>query len=120
MVFDDIDAERPGTLSPAVVATIRGEIGFGGLLMTDDLSMGALSGPLETRAEAALAAGCDMILHCNGDMAEMAAVAGAVPALAGRAAERADRALMARGQGAPEDAGALEAEFIALREQAGA
>ena len=54
---------------------IRGAIGFDGLLMSDDLSMKALSGDFAERARAALAAGCDVVLHCNGDMAEMKAVA---------------------------------------------
>ena len=120
VVFEDIDAGRPGTLSPAVVAVVRGEIGFDGLLMTDDLSMRALSGPMGARAAAALAAGCGMVLHCNGEMAEMAAVAAAVPALAGQAAARAERALAARGGRAVGDAAALEAEFARLRERAGA
>ena len=72
---------------------IRGEIGFDGLLMTDDLSMKALRGDFDERAAAALAAGCDVVLHCNGDMAEMAAVAAAAAALAGRSRRRrADRA----------------------------
>jgi beta-N-acetylhexosaminidase len=57
---------------------IRGEIGFDGWLMSDDLSMKALSGSFEDRARASLDAGCDVVLHCNGDMTEMWAVASAV------------------------------------------
>jgi beta-N-acetylhexosaminidase len=72
---------------------VRGAIGFDGLLMTDDLSMKALSGDFTARAKAALAAGCDVVLHCNGDMAEMKAVAEGVGALKGRAAQRATAAL---------------------------
>ncbi len=68
VVYTAIDPERPGTLSKAVVeGIIRGVIGFDGLLMTDDISMKALSGGFRERAEAALAAGCDVVLHCNGD-----------------------------------------------------
>ena len=114
IVFEAIDDQAPATLSPAMVALIRGEIGFDGLLMTDDLSMKALSGPFGTRAERALAAGVDMLLHCNGEAAEAAAVAEAAPRLTGRAAERAAAALaLRRGAGAA-DTAALDAEFASL------
>ena len=72
---------------------IRGRIGYGGLVISDDLSMQALSGSLRERAEAAFGAGCDVGLHCNGVMEEMAAVAEAAPALAGEALRRAEAAL---------------------------
>jgi beta-N-acetylhexosaminidase len=89
-----LDAERPATISPVVIGeTIRGRIGFSGLLMTDDLSMKALGGSFADRTRAALAAGCDIVLHCNGDPDEMAAVAGAAGELDGVPAERARRAL---------------------------
>src|SRR5262249_21299494 len=65
---------------------IRGFIGFEGLLMSDDVSMGALSGSIAERTRAALAAGCDLVLHCNGQLAEMEQVAAAAPPLAGEAA----------------------------------
>jgi beta-N-acetylhexosaminidase len=114
IVFEAIDDQAPATLSPAMVALIRGEIGFDGLLMSDDLSMKALSGPFGARAERALAAGVDMLLHCNGEAAEAAAVAEAAPRLAGRAAERAAAALaLRRGAGAA-DTAALDAEFASL------
>ena len=71
---------------------ISGSIGFDGLLMTDDLSMEALGGSIESRAAASLKAGCDMVLHCNGRMDEMVAIAGEVGALIGPAAARAARA----------------------------
>ena len=94
-----LDAERPGTLSPEVIArAVRGDIGFDGLLVTDDLSMGALTGSVGARAAAALAAGCDLALHCNGKREEMEDVAAAVPRLAGRALERFERMLAARRQ----------------------
>ncbi|MDR4308430.1 beta-N-acetylhexosaminidase [Chelatococcus sambhunathii] len=94
IVFEAIDPDRPGTLSPVVIEEIiRGHIGFDGLLMTDDLSMKALSGGVGASAAAALVAGCDVALHCNGDMGEMQQVAAAAPRLEGRSAERAARAL---------------------------
>jgi beta-N-acetylhexosaminidase len=94
VVYTAIDRKRPATTSRTVISKIiRGSIGFDGLLMTDDLSMKALAGDFAERARAALAAGCDMVLHCNGDMAEMKAVAKGVRPLAGRARRRADAAL---------------------------
>src|SRR6202163_1700919 len=69
VVFTALDPELPATTSPTIIAqVIRGFIGFDGLLMSDDISMGALSGTLEDRTRAALAAGCDMALHCNRDL----------------------------------------------------
>jgi beta-N-acetylhexosaminidase len=94
VVFTAIDPERPATLSPAVISEIvRGFIGFDGLLMSDDLSMKALSGGFRERAEALFAAGVDLALHCNGDLTEAAEVAAGTPELVGRAAERAAKAL---------------------------
>ena len=90
VIYSAIDPDRPGTQSPKVVADIiRGEIGFDGLLMTDDLSMNALSGDFVTRTRAILAAGCDVSLHCNGDVDEMKAVASATPVLSGERLRRA-------------------------------
>lgn len=83
------DTERPATLSPAIVASvIRGAIGFDGLLMTDDIAMGALSGSVAERARAALAAGCDVVLHCTGEPADNEALAAALPPIGGAAAVR--------------------------------
>lgn len=82
IVLEAIDPERPATQSPIVIRDIiRAAIGFQGLLLSDDLSMRALSGPIAGRATASLAAGCDLALHCNGDPGELAAVLEAVPAL---------------------------------------
>lgn len=104
---------RPATQSPAVVGLMRDELGFDGLLMTDDLSMKALAGGFGDRARASLAAGCDVVLHCNGDLHEMAAVAAVVPELTGRPAVRAAAALALRA--APEgDVAALAAEYAGL------
>jgi beta-N-acetylhexosaminidase len=98
VVFSAIDPAQPATTSVNMVQeVIRGFIGFRGLLMSDDVSMGALSGTIAERSTAALRAGCDVVLHCNGDLAEMTAVAGASPELLGVAAKRADVALLARG-----------------------
>jgi len=119
VVFSAIDPVAPATTSVTMVReVIRGFIGFQGLLMSDDVSMGALSGTLAERSRAALAAGCDVVLHCNGDLAEMTAVAGAAPMLTGEAAKRAEAALAMRK--APEDfdveaARAVFAETIAQR-----
>ncbi|MBI2716331.1 MAG: beta-N-acetylhexosaminidase [Rhizobiales bacterium] len=102
VVFSAIDPVAPATTSVTMVReVIRGFIGFQGLLMSDDVSMGALSGTIPERSRAALAAGCDVVLHCNGDLAEMTAVAGAAPMLSGAAAKRAEAALAARS--APQD-----------------
>lgn len=89
VVFTAIDPERPASTSARVTGDIiRGEIGFDGLLMSDDLSMRALSGSFAERTTAVLAAGSDVALHCNGVMAEMEEVAAAAPALAGAALRR--------------------------------
>lgn len=102
VVFTAIDPVAPATTSVTMVQqVIRGFIGFQGLLMSDDVSMGALSGTIAERSRAALAAGCDVVLHCNGDLGEMTAVAGEAGELSGAAARRADAALAARS--APED-----------------
>lgn len=90
VVYTAIDAEAPVTTSRKVIADIvRGVIGFDGLLMSDDLSMQALKGTLGERTRASLRAGCDVVLHCNGKMDEMEAVAAETPVLAGDALRRA-------------------------------
>ena len=94
VVYTAIDRERPGTTSPKVLAEIvRGDIGFDGLLISDDLSMKALGGPFDKRARAAFAAGVDIALHCNGELAEGRPVAEAAPPLEGRALARAETLL---------------------------
>jgi beta-N-acetylhexosaminidase len=79
-----------------VQQVIRGFIGFRGLLMSDDVSMNALSGSIAERSRASLAAGCDVVLHCNGRLDEMTEVASVAPVLSGEALRRADAALSAR------------------------
>ena len=97
VVFSAVDPLAPATTSFTIVQkVIRGSIGFKGLLMTDDISMGALSGSIPERARAALAAGCDILLHCNGRLDEMQAVAAEAPVLAGDAQRRALAALNSR------------------------
>jgi beta-N-acetylhexosaminidase len=96
IVYPCIDPDNPATLSRRVLEVVRNDLGFDGLLMTDDLSMRALSGSLGQRAQRSLEAGCDMLLHCNGKFAEMVAVAQASGELAGQALERADRARSSR------------------------
>lgn len=94
VIFEAVDPDLPATLSPKVIAdVIRGEIGFDGLLMTDDLNMEALQGSVASRASRALQAGIDVILHCNGELAEMEEIAKIVPKLTGRSKARADRAI---------------------------
>ncbi|SRR5579885_133193 len=97
VLYQTIDPELPATISPTVVRdVIRGHIGFDGLLMTDDLSMKALKGSLRERAKRSLKAGCDIVLHCNGNLAEMKEIAAACPPLKGDAARRAAAAIKAR------------------------
>lgn len=89
VVYSALDADRPATTSADVInAVIRGDIGFDGVLVSDDLSMKALGGAMQDRASDCLAAGCDIALHCNGDMAEMKAVAEGATALSPMAVER--------------------------------
>ncbi|HEX5779806.1 MAG TPA: beta-N-acetylhexosaminidase [Xanthobacteraceae bacterium] len=98
VVYTAIDPERAATVSPiAIEEVIRGRIGFDGLLLSDDLSMKALKGSLGSRTEAALAAGCDVALHCNGRLAEMQEVVAASRSLDGEAARRAGAALGRQG-----------------------
>ena len=76
VVYTAWDRSRCASLSPTVIGEIiRGRIGFDGLLMSDDLGMHALTGDFGNRASGALAAGCDLALHCSGEMAEMQAIA---------------------------------------------
>ncbi len=115
VVFTAIDPGLPATTSATIIAqVIRGFIGFDGLLMSDDLSMGALAGSLAERTRAALAAGCDMALHCNGNLGEMEAVAAVSPELAGRTAVRTEAALAARREPAPVDLAAARADFARM------
>ncbi|MFN4042494.1 MAG: beta-N-acetylhexosaminidase [Brevundimonas sp.] len=93
IVFDAIDPKRPATQSKKAIRLIRERLGFNGLLLSDDLCMNALSGTLEERASQSLKAGCDLVVHWTGDMAEMKQVAAGVGRLKGKAAARAAAAL---------------------------
>ena len=117
VVYSAIDADAPATTSQRVISrVIRGSIGFDGLLMSDDLSMKALNGDFTARARAALDAGCDVVLHCNGDMAEMRAVLAGTGGLAGTARDRADAALARLCAPEPFDAVGGRAKFDAAFE----
>ena len=113
LVYSAIDPE-PATLSPRVMGLIRDEIGFDGLIMTDDISMKALTGSLADLSRRALAAGCDVILHCNGTLDERREVAEAAGRLSDAGQARADRAIAARRTPDEVDIPALEAKLEAL------
>src|SRR4029077_930861 len=92
IVYMAIDPTAPATLSERVISqAIRGAIGFDGVLVSDELSMQALGGEIGERAARALAAGCDLVLHCNGDLREMEAIAAATGAISAGAAGRVAR-----------------------------
>jgi beta-N-acetylhexosaminidase len=109
------DAERAATVSPTVIAqVIRGEIGFDGLLMSDDLAMEALFGSYAERATATLAAGCDLALFCTGVLADNEAVAGALPPIGDAAAGRLERAMARTGKRSAQSYEELAAKRDAL------
>jgi len=115
VVFTAIDPVHPATTSATMIReVIRGLIGFDGLLMSDDISMGALSGSIAARTRAAIAAGCDVVLHCNGRLDEMQAAAAEAPVLADAAARRAAEALATRKPPTPLDLPAARREFAAM------
>ncbi|WP_411837626.1 beta-N-acetylhexosaminidase [Paracoccus sp. ME4] len=111
--FPHLD-DRPATASPVMIRLIRERIGFDGLLMTDDITMNALSGTEAERAAAAIAAGCDLVLHCNGDVAGMAPVVAAAGAMSHEARRRAEAALALRRAPDAADLAALRAEWQSL------
>lgn len=115
VVFSAIDPDNPATTSARVIGEIiRGEIGFDGLLMSDDVSMKALSGDFVARTRAIFAAGCDVTLHCNGDRQEMEAVASAAPVLSGDSLRRAEAVLAAFEPADDSDESTLRQEFEGL------
>ncbi len=115
VVYTALDDARPATISPIVIADIiRGAIGFDGVLVSDDICMGALGGPIGQRAAAALAAGCDLVLHCNGVFEEMESVAAACPAVTPEARDRLERAEALRLAPEPFDAGEARVRLAAF------
>jgi len=121
VVFSALDPAQPATTSATIIdEVIRGLIGFQGLLMSDDVSMNALAGSISDRTRALLAAGCDMVLHCNGKLEEMHEVARVTPELSGKALARAGRALLSRKAPRPFDRVKARAELDALVDRAGA
>ena len=120
IVYSDIDDAQPATTSPTVIAeVIRGAIGFDGVLLSDDLGMSALRGDFGERAAMCIAAGCDIVLHCSGDAAEMRAVADAVGVLSEPAAARFAKAIAASAAPQPFDRAAAENELAELLEEYG-
>src|SRR3954453_7772747 len=120
VVFSALDSAQPATTSATIIEqVIRGHIGFQGLLMSDDVSMKALAGSIGERSRAIVAAGCDMVLHCNGNLDEMRAVAHEAPLLSGLALDRAKRALASRKPPRPLDRVAARAELDELIGRAG-
>jgi beta-N-acetylhexosaminidase len=120
VVFSALDPAHPATTSATIIEqVIRGVIGFQGLLMSDDVSMNALAGSIAERTRAIFAAGCDMVLHCNGKLDEMREVAAASPELSGKALQRATAALASRKAPQAFDRQAARAELDGLIERAG-
>jgi beta-N-acetylhexosaminidase len=121
VVFSAFDPAHPATTSATMIErVIRGSIGFQGLLMSDDVSMNALAGSIAERTQAVFAAGCDIVLHCNGNLDEMRDVARQTPELAGKALQRAEAALAARKAPLAFDRVAGRAELDALVDRLGA
>src|ERR1700742_3468951 len=120
VVFSALDPAQPATTSATIIEqVIRGGIGFQGLLMSDDVSMNALAGSIAERTAAIVSAGCDIVLHCNGNLDEMREVARETPELTGTALERANRALASRKAPQPFDRVAARAQLDALIDRAG-
>jgi beta-N-acetylhexosaminidase len=120
VVFSALDLAHPATTSATIIEqVIRSGIGFQGLLMSDDVSMNALSGTISERTRAIFSAGCDMVLHCNGKLDEMREVAAATPELSGLAQERANRALASRRAAQPFDRKSAWADLNEMIQRAG-
>src|ERR1700676_1710175 len=120
VVFSALDPAQPATTSATIIQqVIAGVIGSQGLLLSDDVSMNALSGSIAERTRAIFAAGCDVVLHCNGKLDEMREVAAGTPELAGLAFDRARRALASRKVSQAFDRVRARAELDALLERAG-
>jgi beta-N-acetylhexosaminidase len=113
LVYDAFDP-KPATVSPSMIGLIRDKIGFDGLLMTDDISMQALSGSVQQRGRDSIDAGCDLVLHCNGDLKEMIALMRWVGDTNDAAQNRANAVIAARPVAETIDIAALHAQLDAL------
>lgn len=119
VVFTALDPVFPATTSRTVITeVVRGAIGFQGVLVSDDICMSALGGPHAERASAALRAGCDVVLHCSGSIAEMASVAAVCPAMSSQTQERLHRAEMLRRDHVPFDRLLTAARLAELMDRA--
>lgn len=116
LLYAALGETAPATTSPSMIGRIRNEIGFGGLLMTDDIGMQALSGSVPERSAAAIAAGCDVILHCNGNLAERRALFDRVGSMSEASQARAEAALARRPVAQDVDIDALKAKLAALEQ----
>ncbi len=115
IVYKALDPERPATLSPVVInCVIRDMLDYDGLLMSDDISMKALSGNLDDIARDIIAAGCDVVLHCSGVLEETVAVAAAIPELKDESLRRAELAEVFAGEADLSNEAAIRAEFDAF------
>ena len=115
IVYDDVDGAQPATWSHELICdVIRDQIGFDGLLMSDDINMAALEGAYGDRARKVFQAGCDIVLHCNGNPVEMRAVSDQTPQLTGKSLERANAALDLLSVPKPGDIDDLHEELMSL------
>jgi beta-N-acetylhexosaminidase len=113
LVYEALD-DQPATLSPVVMQLIREEIGFDGLIMSDDITMKALSGTPAEIAQQTIAAGCDVVLHCNAAFKDRVTVAAAAGAMSEVAQARAEAALARRRSPAPLDIPEVDAQLRRL------
>jgi len=114
VLFTAIDDKNLATVSPTAIALIREELGFCGLLMSDDLSMKAMQGDFTKRTRDTLAAGCDVVLHCNGKMEEMTAIAKGLKPLEGVHLTRAQNAMRVAGKAKTLDVAAIRENLSTL------
>jgi len=120
LVYAAFGETGPATTSPAMIRRIREDIGFHGLLMTDDISMQALTGTVPDRAEASILAGCDVVLHCNGDLHERIAVMDRISTMSTASQSRADAAIASRPEVEDVDIATLRAMLAQLEQGRGA
>ncbi len=120
LVYSALGETAPATTSPGMIRRIREDIGFKGLLMTDDISMQALSGTVPERGAASVAAGCDVILHCNGDLAERVALLSCVGTMSSASQARAEAVTGGRPNATDIDILALKAKLAELEQGQGA